>query len=134
MTEVSEDRYLRKTLTNEIKMSTRIRVGVTALLIVVQFVSFALPAAQATYAEPADEMLFYRDDGLFRYYNIGADGRLGGTDPQPVRVTRRIGPQSSPSTSMGTAKTRCCSTATTVCSATTTSVRTAGSVALIRSR
>ena len=23
-------------------------------------------------------MLFYRDDGLFRYYNIGADGRLGG--------------------------------------------------------
>jgi hypothetical protein len=24
-----------------------------------------------------DEMFFYRDDGLFRYYEIGADGQIG---------------------------------------------------------
>ena len=24
-----------------------------------------------------DEMFFYRDDGLFRYYNVGSDGSLG---------------------------------------------------------
>jgi hypothetical protein len=30
----------------------------------------------------ADEILFYREDGLYRYYDIGADGRLGA----PIRA------------------------------------------------
>ena len=29
------------------------------------------------YRLPGDEMFFYRDDGLFRYYNVSSDGSLG---------------------------------------------------------
>ena len=37
---------------------------------------FPLSAA-ATYYEPADEMFFYGDNGTFRYYDIGPEGRIG---------------------------------------------------------
>ncbi len=37
----------------------------------------AMPA-EASHSEPSDEMFFYRGtDGLYRYYQVGSDGRLG---------------------------------------------------------
>jgi hypothetical protein len=40
----------------------------------------AASSAVAAEPDPADEMLFYREDGLYRYYDIGPDGRL----PSPI--------------------------------------------------
>jgi hypothetical protein len=62
-------------------MRTVVRLRHPFWSIVVGFVSVfaAIPStAQADHVEPADELLFYRaSDGLFKYYDVGPDGRLG---------------------------------------------------------
>ena len=39
--------------------------------------SLGAERASASHYEAADEMFFYRDDGLFRYYNINPTGSIG---------------------------------------------------------
>jgi len=42
--------------------------------------AFTAPEARADGADPEDEVLFYREDGLYRYYDIRSDGSL----PRPI--------------------------------------------------
>jgi hypothetical protein len=54
-------------------------------LMVIGFFSLGVAAAQAASAaepDPADEMLFYREDGLYRFYDIRSDASL----PSPIRA------------------------------------------------
>jgi hypothetical protein len=54
-------------------------------LIVLGFLAFGVAAAHAASAaepDPADEMLFYREDGLYRFYDIRPDASL----PSPIRA------------------------------------------------
>lgn len=41
------------------------------------FLILFAPRAMATGTDPDDEILFYREDGLFRYYDMAADGTVG---------------------------------------------------------
>jgi hypothetical protein len=83
-------------------------------------------------APDGDEMFFYRDDGLYRYYDIRP------TEPSvrpyaPETTTPEDGPPSPQSTSTETAKTKCSSTAT-GCSGITTSNPTANPLTTPRRR
>ena len=57
-----------------------LRLWLGFLLVValaVAMVPMVSSPAEAASGDAADEMFFYRDDGLFRYYNISPDGSLG---------------------------------------------------------
>ena len=59
--------------------SHRIRTPIFALLVATltfTFVWVQPPAAEAR-GDSADEMFFYREDGLFRYYNVDTRGNVG---------------------------------------------------------
>lgn len=51
---------------------------------------FAVPADAAETVDDADEMFFYRGDGLFRYYNVKRMV-IWGLRSWRVRVTPRVG-------------------------------------------
>jgi hypothetical protein len=58
------------------------RSSITKRLLLVALVATCLMPvtsvpASATHGDSADEMFFYRDDGLFRYYNVQPDGNVG---------------------------------------------------------
>ena len=48
-----------------------------AVVLAAAMVPVVASPAIATHGDSADEMFFYRDDGLFRYYNVDAIGNVG---------------------------------------------------------
>ena len=53
------------------------RAVVLGMLVCLTLLLSPPPSAVADHVEPADELLFYRDDGLFRFYDVRSDGVLG---------------------------------------------------------
>jgi len=49
----------------------------TAVVLAVAMVPVVASPAVATHGDSADEMFFYRDDGLHAFYKMGTDGSLG---------------------------------------------------------
>ena len=53
------------------------RAVALAMLVCLTLLVSPTPSAVADHLEPADELLFYRDDGLFRFYDVRSDAVLG---------------------------------------------------------
>jgi hypothetical protein len=49
----------------------------TVVVLAVAMVPVVASPAVATHGDSPDEMFFYRDDGLFRYYNVDSKGNVG---------------------------------------------------------